>query len=157
MLPLRARLCAWRITLGPLVLWTALAPACAGDDAAGTDTAATTDASGTTAGDGSSTTASAEESPIYGPCDEICALDLSRQCIAAGDGSGREFCTETCAAASDCPPAPGGAAVPDCVDPGMGSICFLNCSGGAECPAGMVCQQALTTEGARSLCFVEPG
>jgi hypothetical protein len=38
----------------------------------------------------------------------------------------------------------------------MGSICFLNCAG-AECPVGMVCQQALTTEGARSLCFVEPG
>ena len=92
---------------------------------------------------------SADEAPDAAP--ELVAV--GDEGVAAADGTGADMDPVVGQQVA----APGGAAVPDCVDPGMGSICFLNCSGGAECPAGMVCQQALTTEGARSLCFVEPG
>ncbi|MEZ4449982.1 MAG: hypothetical protein R3B09_10930 [Nannocystaceae bacterium] len=127
-----------------------LAPACAGDDEGSCEGSASTGASSTSAGE--STTTGGGDSPVYGPCDEICSLDLERSCIKPGDGAPLEFCTDACAAAGECPKAPGGTATPICIDPGAGSICALECAG-AECPSGMTCKLVATAEGAKSLCF----
>lgn len=141
------------ITLG-LVLLLSSASACAGDD--GGDGTTGGETSGDASSSSSTTAGSGDASPIYGPCDEICSLDLDNGCVSPSDGSGREFCTQPCADASECPPPPSGAAVAGCVDPGQGKICFLDCSGGAACPAGMSCSLVATAEGSRSVCFVDP-
>lgn len=122
-----------------------------GDDGggAGSTVAGST---GAATGEGSSSTSAGEMSPIYGPCDAICSLGPDNTCIKPNDGSGAEFCTMPCTMASECPPAPGGSAAPDCVAAVGEPICLLDCNVGA-CPEGMSCKTLLTGEGARSICF----
>ena len=73
-----------------------------------------------------------------GPCDSI------GDCPGFGFGqsvtclSETNTCTSACADASECDPAPEGDAVPSCTG-GFGN-CYLDCSGGQTCPAGMSCQ-----------------
>lgn len=126
-------------------------PGCGGDESgsAGSTSAAST---GPATGDAPSSTSAGEMSPIYGPCDEICSLGPDNTCIKPNDGSGAEFCTMPCTMASECPPAPGGSAAPDCVAAVGEPICLLDCNGGT-CPEGMSCKTLLTGEGARSICF----
>jgi len=64
---------------------------------------------------------------------------------SGGDSEAYNVCTAACVDAEDCPLAPGGGdADITCGDIGGGSdTCYLDCSDGSECPAGMVCAEDL--------------
>ena len=92
----------------------------------------------------------------YSECTESADCAPLPFCVHPPDESG--FCSEACAPAGDaesCPDSPGGSATTRCVDIGNPSanLCALDCNGSKTCPGGMRCQEVLTAEGARSLCF----
>jgi hypothetical protein len=98
----------------------------------------------------------------YGDCVNATQTCLEGICFP---GEGWGWCTNIeCADASECPDAPEGTAVPACEDllqdkmKNPISSCFLDCSDGATCPTGMVCDE--TTFGDLSICIwelAEPG
>lgn len=53
-------------------------------------------------------------------------------CLQSEDGSA--VCAQSCETTSECPPAPSGSAVPQCV-----LACLLRCSSDESCPEGMIC------------------
>jgi hypothetical protein len=77
---------------------------------------------------------------MYGNCDEVAAPCSGGTCGIYGTAS---VCTEGCANANDCDPAPAGATMaPACgnvFDPPAGNDCFLPCNSGADCPTGSFC------------------
>jgi hypothetical protein len=96
----------------------------------------------------------------YGDCVNTTLSCLEGICFPGEDWG---WCTNIeCADASECPEAPEGTAVPACEDLLQDammnpiSACFLDCSGDATCPTGMVCDTAL----AGGICIwelAEPG
>jgi hypothetical protein len=92
----------------------------------------------------------------YSECTESADCGDLPFCVHPPDESG--FCSEACAPAGDpesCPDSPGGSATTRCVDIGdpSANLCALDCNGNKSCPGGMRCQEVMTAEGARSLCF----
>jgi len=77
----------------------------------------------------------------YGDCfneDGVCSLTG----VCLGDGAMTiGVCADGCAVVGDCPASPGGTAPVACQDltGDTAPECFLNCSGGGTCPAGMTC------------------
>jgi hypothetical protein len=79
----------------------------------------------------------------YGNCfADPAACGLSGICLNNGAMPTIGVCTEACMVVGNCPAAPPGGTSPvACQDiTGDGAPeCFINCSGGATCPAGMTC------------------
>jgi len=73
----------------------------------------------------------------YGPCP--CGADST--CLT----SGCETCAPNCFSLADCPPAPSGTAVPECLPQGggPGGVCVLLC-GTMTCPSGMECDTSFS-------------
>lgn len=86
---------------------------------------------------------------MYSPCviPDDCGF-APELCITISDMDGMlldGFCSETTCndPMADCDVAPGGTAMPACIDVSVDgmpdSACVLDCSGGASCPTGMTC------------------
>lgn len=78
----------------------------------------------------------------YGDCltdPNACGLDGI--CLNDGAMPTIGVCTEDCNVVGDCAPSPGGTAPVSCDDVTADGIseCFLDCSAGQSCPAGMTC------------------
>ena len=78
----------------------------------------------------------------YGDClTEPSACGLEGVCLSDGAMPTIGVCSENCVVPGDCPASPGGTAPVTCEDitTDGASDCFLDCSGGGTCPAGMTC------------------
>ena len=120
------------------------------DDAAGTTSAATT------------STGAIEDDESTG---EMPAADPWSPCFGGGCGDGmvcmsvpmeQGVCTQPCMPAGDataCPPAPSGDAATSCITLQGTSYCALDCSHGADCPAGTLCRVLADDLGAIVICL----
>lgn len=90
----------------------------------------------------------------WAPClDGGCGPGMACMAEAPGEPG---LCTQPCApldGAASCPPPPEGDAAPSCITVQGASWCALDCSHGAQCPAGTTCQVESDDQGIVVICL----
>lgn len=138
--------------LASLLISGLLAAACSSRSVEDDDAAASADP---TAGELEPGDQPTEPGSMFSACMESSECEPQEFCVFPEGEAG--YCTSSCAAPTDpsgCA-APPGDQPPTCFDIGLDDgrwVCALDCAQ-APCPRGMRCEQVVTGDGNRSLCF----